>query len=135
MVCDLESMDPRSWRTSKELELMLMPTVLVWVSCYSCGNNSLLSCVPLLPAGSVAPLHRSQVPVQHLPHHLLRGERRRVEEALQALRCSEALPPCKAAAFTRCVHDFTRMADIFTGHEPSPGTRVCNLSQSAFPFY
>lgn len=100
-------------------------------------ETSFLSCVPLLPAGSVASLHHSQVPVHHLPHHLLRGERRRVEEALQALCRSEALPPCKAAAFTLCIKylcahddDFTRIADTFIEHEPSPGTRFCYLTQS-----
>lgn len=57
-----------------------------------------MCCVALLPAEPVASLRLSQVPVQYLPHHLLRGERRRMEEALQALCCSETLPSCKAAA-------------------------------------
>lgn len=96
---DLKSMDRRSRRTSKELMLRALGQSCERITV----KASFLSRVPLLPAGSVASLHRSQVPVHHLPHHLLRGERRRVEEALQALCCSEALPPCKAAAFTLCV--------------------------------
>lgn len=65
-----------------------------------------MCCVSLLPAEPVASRRLSQVPLHYLPHHLLRGERRRVEEALQALCCSEALPPRKAAALI-CSHILT----------------------------
>lgn len=60
----------------------------------------MVSCnvVVSLSAEPVGPCYLQQVPVQYLPNHILCGECRGMEKAVQALRCPEAVSPCKATA-------------------------------------